>query len=49
MISNITSDFMSQRTYGGVGGTLSDGRPYPYRGSFKLSFRYEYVVERHQT
>ena len=30
MISNIISDFKSQRMYGGVGGALSDGRPYPY-------------------
>ena len=30
-ISNIISDFMSQRISGGVGGALSDGCPYPYR------------------
>jgi hypothetical protein len=29
MISNIISDFMSQRMPGGVGGLLRDGESYP--------------------
>ncbi|WP_289018857.1 hypothetical protein [uncultured Desulfobacter sp.] len=36
MISNIISDFMSQRTPGGVGGLLSDGESYPDSGAERL-------------